>query len=260
MSLQTSPFDDYAAAYDAEFTDSPLGRVLRRRVWSRLDISFSEGQRVLELGCGTGEDALHLCARGVHVVATDASPEMIAIAQHKAGERGLRERIELQALVMEQVVAAFPTASFDGVFSNFGAINCVRDPRSLSAGIARLLRPGGRFIAVIMGRRVPWEWLWYLGRGSVNQAFRRYRREGIQWRGLQIAYPTPAEFSAVLRSHFDVKGVAPLGWALPPSYAAGWINRSPRLLSALNRLESLGERSALLASCADHYIVEALRH
>ncbi|MFO1466001.1 MAG: hypothetical protein U1F35_06125 [Steroidobacteraceae bacterium] len=53
--------------------------------------------------------------------------------------------------------------------------------------------------------------------------------------------------------------VSPLGWLLPPSYAAGWLDRSPRCLAWLARLESMAQGSRGLASVADHYIFEAHR-
>ena len=47
-----------------------------------------EGDRVLDVGCGDGELALHLKKRGATVVGIDASPEMIAAATTRAGEVG----------------------------------------------------------------------------------------------------------------------------------------------------------------------------
>ena len=55
----------------AVFTESRLGELLRQAVWRRLDDVFRPGDRVLELDCGTGEDAVHLARRGVRVLATD---------------------------------------------------------------------------------------------------------------------------------------------------------------------------------------------
>jgi hypothetical protein len=122
-----------------------------------------------------------------------------------------------------------------------------------------MLTPGATLIWVIMGRHVPCEWLWYLSRGKVRKALRRLQRKGVEWRGLTISYPTPAEVTAVLKPYFAVTRVSPLGCVLPPSYAAAWLNRSPRALSLLARLESLAQRSTVLAGWSDHYIVEASR-
>ena len=72
--LATSAFDGVADRYDVEFTDTAVGRALRSVVWSRLVTVFRPSQRILELGCGTGEDAIRLAMAGMSVVATDPSP------------------------------------------------------------------------------------------------------------------------------------------------------------------------------------------
>ena len=74
-----------------------------------------------------------------------------------------------------------------------------------------------------------------------------------------MRYPTPAEVTALLAPRYSVSRVSPLGVALPPSYAAGWLNRSPRVLSVMTRLEAFAQRSTGLASWSDHYILEARR-
>jgi ubiquinone/menaquinone biosynthesis C-methylase UbiE len=79
--MPAAVFDTLAPGYDACFTESVLGRTLRRTVWSWLDGVFAPGDRVLELNCGTGEDALHLATRGVQLVATDASAPMLDVAR-----------------------------------------------------------------------------------------------------------------------------------------------------------------------------------
>ena len=56
-SVEAPAFDDLAAAYDAAFTASALGRSLRAFTWARLDAALGSSRRVLEIGCGTGEDA-----------------------------------------------------------------------------------------------------------------------------------------------------------------------------------------------------------
>jgi hypothetical protein len=63
----------------------------------------------------------------------------------------------------------------------------------------------------------------------------------------------------LLQPHFRIDAVRPLGVALPPSYAAGWLNQRPRLLRALLRVEESAQGQPGLAYCADHYIIEATR-
>jgi SAM-dependent methyltransferase len=257
--LNLSGFEELAERYDADFTNTAVGVALRRMVWARLQQVFASPRRILELGCGTGEDAVRLAQSGHDVVATDASPAMLAVARAKAHRAGCLERIDFRCLPMEDAGQALHDRQFDGVFSNFGALNCVRDLASLASGLHRLLRPDARLVWVLMGRRVPWEWAWYLARGDRERAFRRYHVGGVVWRGLTVSYPTPAQVTGMLMPRFIVTRTAPLGAVLPPSYAAAWLNRSPRACAALVKAEELAQRVPLLASWADHYLLEARR-
>jgi SAM-dependent methyltransferase len=256
-------FDSMACDYDAAFTNTAVGRVLREIVWSHLDDAFVASQHVLELGCGTGEDALHLARSGIRVTATDSSSEMIAVAEAKMrrriGAEPVALPVEFHCVPMEGVAATLSARPFEGAFSNFGAINCVGDLSALARELAGMLRPGATLIWVVMGRRAPWEWAWYLPRGEVRRALRRFRRNGVEWRGQKVSYPSPRQAVAALEPWFAVKRIAPLGCVLPPSYAAGWLNRSPRMLHLLSRLERLAQRSPALAAWSDHYIVAAER-
>jgi SAM-dependent methyltransferase len=255
--VNASAFDEMAANYDTSFTRTAVGKALRALVWSRLTSTFRTSQRILELGCGTGEDALWLGQNGIEVVATDASAQMIEIARQKLRLVKNTARVEFHCVPMEQLAMLSDEPSFDGVFSNFGAINCVADLPRVIGQVAGRLAPGARLIWVVMGRHVPWEWLWYVVRGKPAKAMRRYRRQGAEWRGMRIAYHTPKQMTALLLPYFEVTRVSQLGWALPPSYAASWVDRSPRALATLTRLETSALRWPLLAAVADHYILEA---
>jgi SAM-dependent methyltransferase len=255
-------FDELAIGYDAEFTESAVGRTLRALVRSRFEQAFQSSKRVLELGCGTGEDALDLASRGIEVVAVDASPRMIQVARRKAQARDSNPgtaRVEFHCLSMEHLAPTLDGQAFDGVLSNFGAINCVPDLPVLVADVASRLRPGAPLVWVIMGPYVPWEWLWYLLRGQWAKAWRRLDPGGVSWRGLNVRYPSPSQLISVLRPHFAIRHVGPLGVVLPPTYAGAWLERHPRLLKALTALERMAQRRRVLACVSDHYIVEATR-
>jgi SAM-dependent methyltransferase len=252
-------FDDLAAAYDAVFTASALGRSLRSLTWERLDAALSASHRVLEIGCGTGEDAVHLALRGVHVLATDPSPSMLRVAAEKAGKAGCAARIEFRCMPMERLGAELAGERFDGVWSNFGAINCVPRLDAVVAELAALLEPGAPLAWVVLGKDVPWEWAWFLSRGHARKAFRRRQRGGAVWRGMRIVYPTPAELTRTLAPYFAATSCRPLGFVLPPSYASGWLERRPRLLAALTHVERAAQRCPPLAAFSDHYVFEARR-
>jgi len=107
--MRGAAFDVLAPAYDAAFTATPLGTLLRRSVWKRLDASFAPGQHVLELACGTGEDAVHLAERGVRVLATDASPVMAETARRKVSKAGWGGLVDVQHLPIEDLARLRPS-------------------------------------------------------------------------------------------------------------------------------------------------------
>jgi SAM-dependent methyltransferase len=255
----TAAFDGMAQGYDAEFTATALGSVLRVCVWERMSVVFAGRERLLELGCGTGEDAVRLARDGHRVIAIDSSGEMIRIARRKALAAGCGERIEFHCLPIEKLHELPGNTQFDGVLSNFGAVNCVADIAGLANTLAELLVPGAPLLFVPMGRYVPWEWAWYLVRGDRRRAFRRLAKKGADWRGLTIRYPTPTELARELQPHFVSQRTRPLGFALPPSFAAGWLERSPRALTALARIERVAHDWSGCANLSDHYIHEAVR-
>jgi SAM-dependent methyltransferase len=254
---RAAAFDALAGDYDAEFTASALGRTLRTMVWERYAAAFPGRQSLLELGCGTGEDAIWFAKHGHRVLAIDASEQMVRVAAQKASQAGVADRLRFLCLPMERL-HELPGETFDGVYSNFGAVNCVAR-EDLARLLASRVRPGAALLWVVMGRYVPWEMGWYCAHGDPRRAFRRLRRGGTAWRGLRVTYPTPARLARELRPHFTARRHRALGFALPPSYAAGWLDRSPRSLAWLTRAERQAQRLSPLAAWSDHYIFEAER-
>ncbi len=253
-----SPFDGLAADYDRQFTQSLLGGTLRRAVWRRLDLAFTPGMRVLELACGTGEDAVHLGARGVQVLATDGSAEMVEAARRKVVKAGLAGLVEARRLPFERL-AELPAAAFDGAFSNFGGVNCAADLAALGRELARVVRPGAPLLLCVMGPLVPWEWLWFSLRGDLRAAFRRLRRGGVVWRGLRVVYPTPSRLGRFLQPGFRVVRRAAIGAFVPLPAADVWARRHPDLVARLDARERRWEAAWPLPWLADHYLLELVR-
>jgi SAM-dependent methyltransferase len=256
--IQATPFDAMAGDYDSAFTQSPVGQCLRAAVWRRIDAAFGPGDRVLELNCGTGEDALHLARRGVSVLATDSSQQMLAATRAKIDQAGLEHAVAVASLDIANLAlgrARLP-GRFDGVLSNFGGLNCVDELSGVAQALAAVVRPGGRALLCVMGPAVPWEWGWYLVHGQPAKAFRRLRAGGAEWRGLRVLYPTPGKVRRAFAPHFEQRRLSALGALVPPTYAAGWTARHPRLLAALNRWERRLEAIPPLPWLAYHFLIE----
>lgn len=257
--MRDSAFDTMAAGYDASFTTTALGRSLRSIVWERFDACFTDRLRLLDIGCGTGEDAVYLAQRGHQVLAIDVSAPMLELAADKTRRSGCAKRIELRRMSLDGIGAELAGERFDGVLSNFGVINCATRLGSLVESIAPLVVAGAPLVWVVMGRYVPWEWFWFLSRADWRSAFRRLQTQGATWKGMRIQYPTPRQVAVALSPHFQPRGSRALGLVLPPGYASGWLERRPRLLARLTRLDQAAARWQILAALADHYIMEARR-
>lgn len=249
-------FDALATTYDDDFTHSPIAQYLRRRVHSRLDRHFQRYDNILELGCGTGEDALHLAERGMHVTATDASPSMLEIAAHKTAHT---QRVTTRQLDLDQLPSVTPV--YDGVFSNFGAINVLPKWRPLAKWLKDRVKPGGIVAFGVMSRVCLWEIAWHSAHGDFKTAFRRSRGTAafhptVTATPIPIYYPTIQQLDEAFAPHFSRIHVEPLGFFLPPSDAYGVIEKRPQLLAKLLALEAKFGRSPLFANFADHYWIE----
>ena len=103
-----STFDAMAEGYDRQFTASNIGAMMRKAVWARCALRFAPGSRILEMNCGTGEDALWLTHRGVQVLATDISPAMLQIAQGKLIASPGSAAVRFQRLAWEELQVGIP--------------------------------------------------------------------------------------------------------------------------------------------------------
>ncbi len=215
-------FDAIADQYDSSFTHTPIGRELRQIVWRSLSDTFQPGTRVWELNCGTGEDAVWMAKREIHVLASDGSPAMLEIASRKAAAYHLSDRIEFLLYDFANPAADWPDAQFDGVLSNFGGLNCIPDLRPLATVLARCIKPGGRLVIVVMGRWCAWEILWHLLHLQPRRAFRRLARTGaegcIGGHNIRVWYPAAKAFRGAFAPEFKIRRIIGLGVFLPPSY------------------------------------------
>jgi SAM-dependent methyltransferase len=231
---------------------------MRRAVWARCAERFAAGSRLLEMNCGTGEDALWLVQRGVQVLATDVSPGMLRVARDKLAAYPAGARARFQRLAWEDL-ESFEAAPFDGALSNFGGLNCVPDLRIAARGLGARLRPGATAILCIMGPVVPWEWAWFLAQGKPAKAFRRLRRGAAQWSGIQIHYHSIANARRAFAPEFRVLRESAIGAVLPPPYTEQRLGRYPQVIAALDRVERRFETLWPLPRLADHYLMELER-
>jgi SAM-dependent methyltransferase len=124
------------AAYDgkADFRDQLAKSDWKLAERAAFGARVQEGQRLLEVGAGTGQDSEYFASLGLDVIATDLSPAMVEHCRAKG----------LDARVMDVLGLSFPDASFDAVYT----VNCLlhvpnADLPAALAAIHGVLRPGG---------------------------------------------------------------------------------------------------------------------
>ncbi len=248
-------FDDLAADYDASFSSTLLGSLLRDAVASETRHIFRPGLRALDLGCGTGEDALRLARRGLDVHGIDASAAMIKRARSKAALAGVDGDIAATFEVVDLNTDPLPPGPFDTALSNFGVLNCLRDRRAFAGRLAQVLKPGARTAFVIMGRWCAWEWLWYLGRARPGTAFRRISGKA-SFRGMDVFYPMPRRLEKEFRPHFRCVRLMGIGLLLPPTFAAAVVERHTTMAHWIAAAERRIRHARAAAYLSDHFLIE----
>lgn len=190
------------------------------------------GERVLDLGCGDGVLTEQIVAAGCTVVGADASAEFVATAK----ERGIDARLaDGQDLPFQE--------EFDAVFSNAALHWMKRDPDAVLAGVARALKPGGRFVAEMGGAGNV-----AAIRGAVYDAL---TRRGVDAVGADPWYfPTADDYRARLEAAgFSVARIEKFPRPTPlPGDVEGWLRTfAQAFLEAVPQ----GEREAVLAEVQD---------
>lgn len=193
-----------------------LAREIRSDVWRIADAVFPAGSRLIDAGCGTGEDAIHFARNRCDVMAIDISPAMISKIQAKAAALDFAGRLDFQVADIRQFAPDSPV--YDGIFSNFGALNCIPDLSWLRQAAERSLKPGGHLVLTTMGRFYPLESAVHMLKGEPGLAFRRFRRpaesviEGVR---LDVYYHSPRTIGRALGPAFELQTIQGLRSLLP---------------------------------------------
>jgi trans-aconitate methyltransferase len=147
-------------------------------------LAAKSGERILDLGCGTGTLTAEIAACGAHVVGVDRSPEMIGEARKKFPA--------MQFEVCDARSLPF-SGEFDAVFSN-AALHWIPDADRVVQGVSHALRPGGRFVAE------------FGGKGNVQHVVTAIETAdaefGISANGANPwYYPSVAQYASLLEKH-----------------------------------------------------------
>jgi SAM-dependent methyltransferase len=252
-------FDSVAADYDGERGNNDLIQEMRVEMWRWLDATFPTPSRLIDLGCGTGLDAVRLGRAGHHVTATDWSAKMVERTAQRAASEGVVERVQALAIGAHELGRLDGDGEYDGVYSNLGPLNCVPDLGAVARECARLLRPGGSLVFTVIGRVCPWEIAHYLRRGRLARVRVRFARGivpvGMNKRTIWTRYYGPREFYRPFRRDFELKHFRGLCVLVPPPYLTWLRERHPKWHARLWDVDRRVAGWPGLRAIGDHFLI-----
>jgi ubiquinone/menaquinone biosynthesis C-methylase UbiE len=249
-------FDKAALNYDKTFTGSEIGKMQRNLVYTQLSKHLDPVQDILEINCGTGEDAIWLAQQDFNITATDISPKMIEVAKGK----GSFDNLNFITTDINSVAVSFEGQQFDLVFSNFGGLNCLSKPEleNFLQNTASLISEKGKMILVIMPKNTLWEQFYFLAKIQFSNIFRRKKESviaAVDGENVPTYYHNPKDIVNLAKANFEKVATKPIGFFVPPSYLESFFQNKKGILRFLNALEKGISGWSFLSKYADHYII-----
>ena len=251
-------FDAAAPLYDTSYEGLPGIRRIRSITSALYLRYFPRGGRLLEINCGTGNDAIFLARHGMSILATDLSPAMLEEARRKIALSNFEHSVEIRHVPFDRL-GELRGMDFDGAYSNLGGLNCTDRLESVAKDLARLVKPGGFLIATVMPSVCLWETAAFLGRFRWQDAFRRMGENGalanLHGGKVRTFYYSPRLFRSLFAPHFEhVKTLGLAVFTPPPNFVRAYrkLGKSIRLLE---RLDDTFAGIPPFSSVGDHYAI-----
>jgi len=222
----TNAFDIAAKFYDHSFTNTKIGRLQRNRVWKYLDkvLPNNKALSILELNCGTGEDALYFAKKGHQTQVFDLANPVLNVDK-----------------------------KYDLIFSNFGGLNCIskNELKNLANFFKKYLTKNGQCIFVIMPPKTIIEkwYRWYKNETDIykNRSSEKPIEVNVEGKSVATYFHSPNTVQSTFEGFQLIKKL-PIGFI--PSYL-----EKNSILPILNIFDSLIYASKSFSNNADHYLI-----
>jgi SAM-dependent methyltransferase len=217
-------FDSASEEYDFTIGSNFINVWIRDRSIAEVLRYARPGDILLEIGCGTGTEAIRMSKRVRGIVATDISSSMISLLRRKIEARRLGGKIqplELRAIDVGLARDYLPGGWTSIAYSFNGALNCEPNVREFPRELWNALEPGGLFICSIRNRLCLEE---SLVQGALlrfrSMAPRKRQPKMVSVGGMDIPayYYYPWEFANLFTPYFKVKRSMALPAIIPPPY------------------------------------------
>jgi ubiquinone/menaquinone biosynthesis C-methylase UbiE len=244
-SAVSGAFDSASEEYDFTISHNYINTWIRKRSIEELLKLSRPDDTLLEIGCGTGAEAIEIAKHVSGVVATDISARMISLLERKIYARNLMSKVQVAKLGASEIGQAaryFPNHKVRLAYSFNGALNCELKVNEFPSELSKIMEPGGFFVCSIRNNFCLSEALAHALALQFNQmAPRKVQPVMVSVGGMDIPsyYYSPRKFAKLFKPYFSLKKMIGLPVLLPPAYLSNFYVRARRALFFADRAETV---------------------
>lgn len=236
-------FDSASEEYDFTISHNYINTWIRKRSISELLSVVKPDDTLVEIGCGTGAEAIEVSKYVSRIIATDISERMIEILRKKIQAKNLLGKIiplQTRAADIRKAGDVVEGSKIEAAYSFNGALNCEPDLDQFVEGLSRVLAPGGYFVCSVRNSFCLGE---ALSHAAVLQFDRMTPRKKqpvmVSVGGMDIPafYYPPAAFAEFFAARFALRKIIGLPAFLPPAYLSDYYVKFRNVASVLEKLE-----------------------
>ncbi len=252
-------FTKQSLVFDELYSNNEIIQYKRARVRDHLVKYLKPGSHVLELNCGTGEDAIWLAENGHTVHATDISSGMLNILQQKIKARSIDYKVSYELCSFTELNKLHDKGHYDLIFSNFAGLNCTNELDKVLASFSVLLKMNGIVTLVLLPKFCLWEFL-LLFKGKFKPAFRRFfskngKTAHIEGTYFKCWYYNPKYLIRMMKKEFDLLNIEGLCSIVPPSYIENFAGKHSKIYRFLKAKEDKWKNKWPWKYIGDYYII-----
>lgn len=255
-------FTRQSKVFDNLYNTDGIIQYKRQRVREHILRFAKASDSMLELNCGTGEDALFFSGKGFHVHATDISTGMLEIFQNKIDTCG-SGNISIEQCSFTELSSLKNTGPFNYIYSNLGGLNCTSALGKVLNSLKGITASGGVVTLVIISKFCLWETL-LLFKGKFKTAFRRFfNKKGtsahVEGKYFKCRYYSPSFIEKHMQKDFEWLQTEGLCTIVPPSYIEHFAEKHPQLFSFLKQKENKLKSRWPWKTIGDYFIISFKR-
>jgi ubiquinone/menaquinone biosynthesis C-methylase UbiE len=236
-------FDSASEEYDYTIGRNYINSWIRKRSINELTRIVNSSDVLLEMGCGTGSEAIQISKWVKRIVATDISEKMLDLLERKVKAKRLDRRIlpaKARASEISKVKELLPDERVRVAYSFNGALNCEPNIHQVPAELSKVIQEDGYFLCSIRNTLCLPEALYHsLALQLDKMATRKEQPTMVSVGGMDIPsyYYSPSRFAEIFRPRFRVRKMIGLPAFLPPAYLNDYYLRTGKARRALEKLE-----------------------